>query len=282
MLWSWRARRTVHGERRRLQRLGTVALLTVLIGPAIVGADRVLVRYAEGVSRGFLTLRNPEGRIIADGETTQRRRGTRLTSTLVFRFRDGSSYQQTTIYTQGREFRLVSEHVIQRGPSFPEALDMSIDVATGTVIVKYTDDGTAKVETTHLELPADLANGLVPTLLKNADPRDPPKSFSYVAATPKPRLVTLQVSTAEPDVFTSGRIRHRATHYVLKVELGGVSGAIAPLIGKQPPDSHVWILRGDVPAFARAAQPFFSDGPLWSIEVAALAWAAPRRTPPSQ
>jgi hypothetical protein len=42
----------------------------------------------------------------------------------------------------------------------------------------------------------------------------------------------------------------------------------------------LWILPGDVPAFARAEQPFFPDGPLWSVELATLQWA-PRRQVPS-
>ncbi len=213
---------------------------------------------------------------------TQRRRGNRLTSKLTFRFRDGSSYQQTTVLHTSSGVSSAVGPCESARTILPGSARQSIDVAAGTVIVKYTDDGEAKVETAHLELPSDLANGIVQTLLKNADPRDPPKFLPYVAATPKPRLVKLQVSTAEPDVFTSGRIRHPATHYVLKVDLGGVSGAIAPLIGKQPPDSHVWIVPGDVPAFVRAAQPFFSDGPLWTIEVAALGWAAPRRNATAQ
>ena len=34
-------------------------------------------------------------------------------------------------------------------------------------------------------------------------------------------------------------------------ELGGVTGVVAPLVGKEPPDLHVWILFSDVPAFVR-------------------------------
>jgi hypothetical protein len=135
------------------------------------------------------------------------------------------------------------------------------------------------MESEHLDLPTDLANGIVQTVLKNANPSVPPKSLPYLAATPKPRLINLKVAVAGADSFTSGRVRRRATHYVLKVDLGGVSGLVAPIIGKQPPDSHIWILNGDVPAFVRAEQPFFADGPLWSIELTAPQWVAPRPPP---
>ena len=48
-----------------------------------------------------------------------------------------------------------------------------------------------------------------------------------------------------------------ATHYTVKVDIGGLSGVLAPLLGKQPPDSHVWILGGDAPVFVRSEQPLF-------------------------
>jgi len=32
-----------------------------------------------------------------------------------------------------------------------------------------------------------------------------------------------------------------------KVKIGGVAGLVAPLLGKQPPDTHVWVLTGNAP-----------------------------------
>jgi hypothetical protein len=55
---------------------------------------------------------------------------------------------------------------------------------------------------------------------------------------------------------------------VVKVELGGVAGVVAPLVGKQPPDSHVWILGGEVPAFLKAELPLYPNGPSCRIELA--------------
>jgi hypothetical protein len=139
MLFAWFIRAPALPEHRVARRLTTAVLLLVVLGSAGAGADAIAVRYPEGTSRAFLTLRNADGRILADGETAQRQRGNRLTSDLVFRFRDGSLYRETTTYTQGRAFRVISDHLVQRGPSFPEALDLSIDAAAGTVMVKYTD-----------------------------------------------------------------------------------------------------------------------------------------------
>jgi hypothetical protein len=57
-----------------------------------------------------------------------------------------------------------------------------------------------------------------------------------------------------------------AIDYVLHVELGGVAGVVAPLIGKQPGDYHIWILRGATPAFIREEGALYEGGPTWRIE----------------
>ena len=64
-------------------------------------------------------------------------------------------------------FRLISDHLVQKGSTFPQPLDMTIDAVKGDVVVRYTDDhGEQKTESEHLDVPPDLANGLILTLLK--------------------------------------------------------------------------------------------------------------------
>jgi hypothetical protein len=122
-----------------------------------------------------------------------------------------------------------------------------------------------------MELPGDLANGMTLTLLKNIG-ADPPPSLSMVVATPKPRLVKLSISRAGSERIAVGGLARQAAHYVVKVEIGGVSGLLAPLLGKQPPDSHVWILQGDAPTFIKSEGPMFAGGPVWRIEVVSPVW----------
>src|SRR5205823_9907951 len=130
----------------------------------------------------------------------------------------------------------------------PRAIDMRI-ASDGNVSVRYEDNGEQKADDEHLALPADLSNGLILTLLKNVKPGAAPRSLSFVAATPKPRLLKLTVGVAGAEHFLTGGTTRTATHYVLKADIGGFEGVIAPLVGKQPPDSHVWILGGEAPAF---------------------------------
>jgi hypothetical protein len=262
------------GLNTRKQKLGTLsAFILGLLGSQILHGEPVPVRHMEGLVHGFLVLRTLDGNAIADGDLIQTVRGSRVTARLAFRFRDGSVHDETTVFTQRRQFRLVSNHLVQKGPAFPQPLEMSLDAATGQVTVRYLDeDGQQKTESEHLDLPPDVANGLIPTLLKNVRAGAPPKSFSFVAATPKPRLVTLGITAAGQERFSTGRLGRTATHYILKVDIGGLSGMLAPLLGKQPPDSHVWVLGGAAPAFVKSEQPLYSGGPVWRIELASPVW----------
>jgi len=106
-----------------------------------------------------------------------------------------------------------------------------------------------------------------------------PKTVSMIAATPKPRLVKLAIASAKPERFSIGGSARQATRYVLKVEIGGIAGLLAPLLGMQPPNSHVWILGGDVPAFLRAEQALYVGGPMWRIELASPVWPSTPTSP---
>ena len=266
-----------------MQRLGRIcrnvavsaAIATSALLAAAATAEPVAVRHTEGSLRGFLVLRSLDDKILADGEVTQTVKGDRVTARLVFRFRDGSTHEETTVYSQRDQFQLISDRVVQKGPSFPQPLEMNLE-ATGKVTVRYQDDkGAQQTATDHFAAPTDLANGLVPKLLMNARPDAMPQSFSLMAATPTPRMVKLLITPSGPERFTIGGSPREAMHYVLKVEIGGVAGVLAPIVGKQPPDSHVWIATGDVPVFVRAEQPFYAGGPVWRIELASPSWPKP-------
>jgi hypothetical protein len=260
---------------------GTLVVLAlvvrVLAAPKNAGAESVQVRHTEGLVHGFLVLRTTDGKTVADGDLIQTARGNRVTARLVFRFRDGSLHEETTVFAQERQFRLLSNHLVQKGPTFPRPLDMSINATTGDVTVSYTDDhGQHKTESERLNLGPDVANGMILTLLKNVRGNAPPESFSYVAATPKPQLVKLAVSIAGAERFSTGGTGRTATHFVLKVDIGGLKGVLAPLLGKQPPDSHVWILGGEAPAFVKSEQPLYMGGPVCRIELVSPAWPGSR------
>ena len=229
----------------------------------VMGAAPILVRQSQGSQHGFLALRTEDGRRIATGDAFQSVKGDIVTSELIFRFRDGSVDEDTTVFSQRGVFRLISDHHIQRGPSFPEPSDILIDAITGRVTSR---DGTGKLHQNQMDLPADLANGLPPNLLLNILPSDPETDISYLLPTAKPRVVRVSVKPSGMVPFTVGGSRRKAVDYVLHIELGGLTGIVAPLIGKQPKDFHIWILGGAHPAFIREEGQLYEGGPIWRIE----------------
>ena len=67
--------------------------------------------------------------------------------------------------------------------------------------------------------------------------------------------------------------RRTAMRYVVKVEIGGMAGVVAPLVGKQPQDTQVWILGGEAPAFLRSQGSTCDGGPVWNIELTSPVWS---------
>ncbi len=237
-------------------------LVAILPGWAL-NADPVPVRYAQGSAHGFLVLKSLDGTRLATGDVTQTVHGDRVTSRLLFHFRDGSVDAETTVFSQRGSFRLIRDHLIQRGRSFPKPLDILIDALTGQ-ITSHTQDGRIRHE--HLDLPPDLSNGLPPNLLMNILPSTPETKLAFVIPTEKPRLIHVSIKPAGEVPFTIGDTPRKAIDYVLHVELGGITGIVAPLIGKQPADFHIWILSGVPPAFIREEGQFYEGGPIWRIE----------------
>jgi hypothetical protein len=245
----------------------------LLLPAAMLSQSPVAVLHTEGLVHGFLVLRTLEGDALADGDVTQVARGDRVTSHLVFRFKDGSVHEETVVFSQRHSFRVVSDHLLQKGPAFKRPMEVSIEGSTGQITVRYTDDdGKEKTVTDRLKCPPDVANGMLLTLLKNIRPDVPLTTVSLVAATPKPRLVKLLISPEGEESFSAGGSVRKATRYVVKVEIGGVAGVVAPLVGKQPLDTHVWILGGDAPSFVKSEGPLYPGGPIWRIELTSPNW----------
>jgi hypothetical protein len=105
-------------------------LLLILLLSAGLHADPVPIRHPQGSGHGFVVLKTLEGTRIAIGDMTQIVHDNRVTSRLVFHFLDGSIDDDTTVFTQRGTFRLITDHHIQRGPSFPKASDVLINALT--------------------------------------------------------------------------------------------------------------------------------------------------------
>lgn len=259
-------------RRTRLVSLALACLLSWAVAAA-APAETLPIRHSEGVVRGFLVLKTLQGEVIGRGDLVQNAKGDRVTSRLTLHFRDGSVHDEASVFTQKDRFRLVSDHLVQKGPTFPHPTDVKIDVPSGKVTIQYQEKpGDVKRIEEGMQFPDDLANGLPLTLVKNIAPDSAPVSVSMLFATPKPQIVQLIFRRVGKDAFGAGSATFSATRFQGHIEIGGIKGALAKLLGKQPPDASIWILEGEAPGYVRSESALFQDGPVWRMEIASPVW----------
>lgn len=250
----------------------TLVLIAVLFPAGNVQGQGVSVRHRQGAVYGFLTLRDQAGAIIAAGDLTQVPDGDRIKARMVLHFRDGSIHDETSVYSQKQTFRLISDRLVQRGPSFPNPCDITIDMHSQQVSVSASSKGKEAVRTEHMDLPPDLSNGFIYILIANLQAEDPKIELPYLSPTSKPRMVKLAIVADGTEQFKISGRRYQAVKYDVKVEIGGVTGAVAPIVGKQPPDTYVWVAEGGPPTIVRVDTALYVDGPVWSIRLASPVW----------
>ena len=239
-----------------------LSLLMVLAGrPA--SAEPVSVRFSEGITRGFPVLRALSGEVLAQGELIQVARSEVVESRLVFKFRDGSLYDEQVVFSQRDVFMLQTYRIVQRGPSFPETIEARIDRATERYEVSYRADEDSPAETLSgaFTMPGDVYNGLLSTLMKNL-PEGGSATVQIIAFTPKPRLVKMLLTPAAEDPVQINQAALRATRFLVRPQLG----LLASLLITNVPDLKCWILGGEAPAFIRFEGPLYFMGPIWRID----------------
>jgi hypothetical protein len=249
-----------------------------LIFCAAVSAAPVAVRHTQGYIHGFVVLKDTNDKILATGDLVQIPSGNRVSDTLSLHFADGSLYEETSVFSQSRNYRLLTYKQVMKGAAFKTQETLSLNTSTGAVNIQYTDkDGKQKTVADKLSLPPDLANGILPMLLTEAAPQAE-ITLSMLVSTPKPRIVKLNISPSGQESFSVGGSGAKAVRYVMKIDIGGVEGVAAKVVGKQPPPEDFWIAAGNAPVFLKSEGPLYEDGPIWRIELASPVWPKAPRT----
>lgn len=260
----------------RLRLLGVTLRLVAVLALASVAidlsAEQVRVVKRQGNEHGFLLLKDANGTEIASGEEICEARGSVISLRTIFRFRDGSVDDEETALRQASTFQLIRDHHIQKGPSFPKPIDVMMDVTQGKVSWTDLSKKNGQPKTQHMNLPADLANGILPLLGENFPNTAAALTVSYLAVDAEPRVVKLTIKPDGSDKVLIGPYGRQAERFNIHTEIGGLTGVVATLVGKQPPDIKMWIIRGAVPVFIRLDAPLFEQGPIWSILLAAPTW----------
>jgi hypothetical protein len=247
-----------------LAAFATALLLAATLAPAI--AAPVAVRYTEGVTHGFLVLRSADGETLAEGDLLQVVKPEGVDSRLVFRFRDGSLYDETVLFTQQKVFTLQRYHLVQRGPTFPEELEVKVERKTGRYDVRSRRGGDEpETASGEMDLAPDLYNGMMIMMLKNLA-KGATETVRNVAFMPKPLVVELELSPVGEETVMAGDRKVEATHFVMTPKLGLVRGAAAAVLGKTPPNYHCWVVTSGPPAFVAIDGPLYTGGPIWRIE----------------
>ncbi len=215
-----------------------------------------------------MVARSQAGAVLASGDFSQFAQGDEVTLRLTYRFVDGSIDDETTTYRQQGTFRLVRNHHIESGPFFVKPVDSTVDAATGTATTRTVDkNGKVHVESGHVDLPNDVANGFVGTLLLNVPPTTAPFRVGMLAPVGGGRLIRLLISPEGEQPFRMAGQTLRATVFRIHPELGGIVGVLARLIGLQPKDVLVWVQEGDEPAVVRIVGQLGGYGPVVSSDL---------------
>jgi hypothetical protein len=215
-----------------------------------------------------MVARSEDGKTIASGEFSQIVQGDEVTMRLTYRFVDGSIDDETTTYRQQGTFRLIRNHHIEQGPFFAKPIDFTVEAATGIVTSRTIDkNGRVHVESKHMNLPDDLANGFVGTLLLNVPPNTAPFRAGMLAPVGGGRLIRLLISPEDEQTVHLAGQTLKAAVFRIHPELGGIVGVIAKLLGLQPKDVTVWVLEGEEPAVAVIVGQLGGYGPVVSSEL---------------
>ncbi len=260
------------GYRWFMGTLCVACLMSTLFSVRNVFAAPIQAKERQGAAHGFLLVKTLEGKVLATGDLECVNQGDQVRSRLTFHFRDGSIDDEVTVYRQKQVFRLISDHHIQRGPSFPQPIDVAVNASKHEVQWRETKSGKEEVKSEHKDLPDDLANGLITAVLENYPIGTPEITVSYLAGDSKPHVVRISIKPAGKASFYVGGVARKAKQFTLHVEIGGVAGAIAPLIGKQPTDKQIWVMEGEVPTFLKMEGALYNQGPIWVTELAAPVW----------
>jgi hypothetical protein len=228
------------------------------------------VRYVEGSVHGFVRLATSDGKPLADGDLVQVVRDSTIESRMVFAFRDSSVFEETVTFTQRDVFTMLQYHLLQRGPAFATDLDATLLRSGDYQVTSSAHPGGAQQHYSgKLALPPDVYNGMVITVAKNLSVGTT-TTVHFVAFTPKPRLIGLELTSATAPPTTLGRHAERTVLVTLKPRLGPFVHLFASLFGRMPPDSHAWIVTQGGPAFVRFEGPMYL-GPVWRLDLVAPA-----------
>jgi hypothetical protein len=276
--------RTIEQVRSPRSAFRSMALLACLALAAASGAGAVQLRYPQADLHGFPSMQNEAGELIADGELTQRKQGARLIVHATWRFRDGRVVVEDAVFALRPELAQQSFRWVERRGE-TELRRFEVDFRSRKAHAQKLEGKERKRWDDTLDLQpgkafAGYGTALAVSQLRDSlAAKDAVAELTFIAFTPEPRTVTLEVSRRQGErVRVAGR------------ELGADLYTLHPRIPfpisifVHAKDARLWFTHGAPPALLRAEQNLVEkDDPQIRIDVipagSALASPAARRGP---
>ena len=256
---------------RSSARWWVAAVLLALAGVATADAAPIAVRFPETATQGWVELSDLAGHVLAHGELTQWPEKGAFGNRLLIRFDDGSVHDEQLRFSQRGVFRLLSYHLVQRGPSFTTESDVQFDRSGRYRARQRKGSDAEETASGTIAIPDDVSNGMASTLLRNLS-SGTSATTHLLAFTPKPRVLELHLAPEGTDAFSVGALDGKATRFRVEPKVTGVTGVVATVVGKQPPSVRFWLTGGRTPIFVRFEGPLYADGPLWRLGQAVPRW----------
>ena len=253
------------------------SLAGLLVTFAAMPALPVELRYPQGDLHGFPSMSDDKGNLIADGELTQKQEGDRLLVHAVWRFKDGRVAEEDDVLLMRPELSQESFLWVERRGK-DELRRAEVDFRTGKASVSHRENGKRKTWDEKLDLPRGKAftgysTALAASQLRDAlSDKDARRTLTFVAFTPKPRTVELEISRAPGSRIRAAGRELPADRYTLHPKIP------FPLsIAAHAPDSYLWFTHASPPGLLRAEQNLLEkDDPRIRIDVIPSGAALPR------
>jgi len=247
----------------------------------------VALRYPQADLHGFPSMSDQSGKLIADGELTQKLEGDRLVVHAVWRFKDGRVAVEDDRLRFKPELAQDSFRWVERRGK-ASVLQIEVDFRTGKATVKHFNQGKPDTWNEKLDLPAGKVFTGYSTALAVAQLRDElaekdaRRELTFVAFTPKPRTVSLEISRQQGAHIRAAGRELAADLFTLHPK---IPFPISLFAGAK--DAHLWFTHSAPPALLRAEQNLVEkDDPVVLIDViprgAALPKPAARRGKPAR
>jgi hypothetical protein len=218
--------------------------------------DPIRLAWSEGDVAGMSTVWARDGsEAIGFVEYHQTRRGDRLSSLRIARFRDGSSDEDSAEAAVGETLQALSGRSIIRDVDGEPIVDLRIDVEAGRIEGTWGRGTDRRDVEEHVALPKGTYWGpLIFIVLKNfdANAEDGQLVFRTVAPTPKPMVIDMALIRGDEDVLERTGLRVQARRFELSPT---VHWTVDPLVRLIAPRATFWILPGEPPALARFTGP---------------------------